>query len=473
MRDLFSWKLLPSVTDFESLWNDATFVFDTNVLLDLYRVSRPTAKDYLDTLENISDRIWLPYQVANEFLTRREGVINSEAESFQKALSELDKWKTEQENLKALKNCLTSEKTGRIVCDELKSLFEAQEEYIISVNKVEQTFRAKIEQLENDHATLNTDQDIILERLLDLFDAKVGEPFEEKIKSDLRKEADERYKQSKPPGYKDKKKEGDSKYGDFFLWKQILDFAKKEARPIIFITRDRKEDWWLIRNGERVSPHEDLRREFKESVNQSFWMYQPQRFLEMARKKFMVDIDKKSIEEMSTIAEDEFYDEQDDEIVNEIDESPEDIEGVNSILYENTKKLPMGINYLPNSLLERTKMGTYLEEQMRKAEIFDAQVKRFGLSQKNTSILDKLPKIDTSILDKLPQIDTSFLDKLPQIDTSFLDKFEKQSLVNLEKQSKVLKDFEKQSLVNLEKQSKMLKDFEKHSKILKDLKRKT
>ena len=51
MRDLFSWKLLPSVTDFESLWNDATFVFDTNVLLDLYRVSRPTAKDYLDTLE--------------------------------------------------------------------------------------------------------------------------------------------------------------------------------------------------------------------------------------------------------------------------------------------------------------------------------------------------------------------------------------------------------------------------------------
>jgi predicted nucleic acid-binding protein len=360
MRDLFSWKLLPSETDFESLWNDATFVFDTNVLLDLYRVSRSTAKDYLDTLEKISDRIWLPYQVANEFLTRREEIINSEAASFKKALLELEKWKSEQENLKALRSCLTSDKTGRIVCDELKSLFEVQEEYISSVRKVEQAFRDKIEQLENDHTALNSGQDIILERLLDLFDSKVGEPFEQNILLDLHKEADERFKKLIPPGYMDNtQNKGDRKYGDFILWKQILIFAKKESQPIIFVTAEKKEDWWIRRNGEIVSPHEKLRQEFQEYVSQSFWMYRPQRFLEMATKKFMVDIDQKSIEEMSTIAEDEFYDEQDDEIVNQIDESLEDVlEGVrrlNSIQYENIKKAAMGINSSANPFAEYAK----------------------------------------------------------------------------------------------------------------------
>ena len=37
-------------------------------------------------------------------------------------------------------------------------------------------------------------------------------------------------------------------------------------------------------------------------------------------------------------------------------------------------------------------MGTYLEEQMRKAEIFDAQVKRFGLPEIHTSLLNNFDK---------------------------------------------------------------------------------
>ena len=74
MRNLFFWRLPPSEADFSRLWEDATFVFDTNFLLDLYRVSHSTAANFLKILQQIKNRIWLPYQVADEFLRRREDI---------------------------------------------------------------------------------------------------------------------------------------------------------------------------------------------------------------------------------------------------------------------------------------------------------------------------------------------------------------------------------------------------------------
>ncbi len=81
MKEMFSWRLRPSESDFIELWERSTFVFDTNFLLDLYRVSSTTSEDFLRVLESLQNRIWLPYQVANEFLERREEVIDSEAAS--------------------------------------------------------------------------------------------------------------------------------------------------------------------------------------------------------------------------------------------------------------------------------------------------------------------------------------------------------------------------------------------------------
>jgi predicted nucleic acid-binding protein len=309
MRNLFSWRLRPSEADFLKLWEDATFVFDTNFLLDLYRVSRSTAEDFLKILERIQNRIWLPYQVADEFLRNREEIIASEAASFQKALAGLERWKSEQQSFNGLRSYLSQ--AGRIVATEVEFLFNKQNDYLNVVNEVEKAFREKIDQLARDHSSLNSDEDSILDNLLSLFDSRVGEPFDEQNLSNLHREAEDRYKQLKPPGFKDKGKEDTRKYGDFILWKEILDFAKKESRPIIFITGDKKADWWIMRNGETISPHVDLRREFQEHVQQPFWMYRPQRFLEMAREKLMVEIAPKSIEETSAIADLEFTDEQD------------------------------------------------------------------------------------------------------------------------------------------------------------------
>ena len=164
-----------------------------------------------------------------------------------------------------------------------------------------------------------------------MFDSKVGEPFNEQILPNLYKEADDRYKRLKPPGFRDaEEKEDERKYGDFILWKQILEFAKKESRPIIFVTGEKKEDWWIKKNNKIISPHVELRREFHEYVHQPFWMYQTQDFLQIAKDKLMVEIDPKSIEETNAIADIELVDEQDNDTLRQ---AIEQIQISNSVMH--------------------------------------------------------------------------------------------------------------------------------------------
>jgi len=416
MRNLFSWRLPPSEADFLSLWKNATFVFDTNFLLDLYRVSGSTAENFLKILEHIQNRIWLPYQVADEFFKRREEIMDAEAASFQKALSGLEKWQSEQHSFKSLRDCLRQ--SGRIVAAEVEVLFDEQAkeflvdeqtQYVDGVDKMEKAVRERVVKLASDHSSSSSNADNILEKLLLLFDLKIGESFDEKVLQDLYKEADNRYKQLKPPGFKDSEKEGDRKYGDFILWKEILGFAKKEACPIIFVTGDKKEDWWIKKNGETISPHIELRREFKEDVQQLFWMYQPSRFLEMARDRLMIEIDPKSIEETHAISDAEFIDEQDRKTIRQALEQNQlsALQALEQLQISVPRELnELGRLYSPEFLqaIERRRVPDYdlinnlgismpalskFDELLRKMSSFD-QISKLGIANSNFSGLDKL-----------------------------------------------------------------------------------
>ena len=58
------------------LWDSAIFVFDTNVLLNLYRYSSKTRDIFLQALDEFKDRVWIPRQVAEEFMEDRREVIS-------------------------------------------------------------------------------------------------------------------------------------------------------------------------------------------------------------------------------------------------------------------------------------------------------------------------------------------------------------------------------------------------------------
>ncbi|MCS3859469.1 hypothetical protein GGP89_002870 [Salinibacter ruber] len=82
MREQFPWFFDPTEEELQRLWNEATFSFDANVLLNLYRVDRETTQDYFKIFHELDDRIFLPHEAANQFFQNRRGVIQTEQKSF-------------------------------------------------------------------------------------------------------------------------------------------------------------------------------------------------------------------------------------------------------------------------------------------------------------------------------------------------------------------------------------------------------
>ena len=71
VRDLFPGYYRPSSANFEKLWTEAIFVFDTNVLLNFYSYPETIRDVFFSVLSKLGGRIWIPYQVGLEFHRNR------------------------------------------------------------------------------------------------------------------------------------------------------------------------------------------------------------------------------------------------------------------------------------------------------------------------------------------------------------------------------------------------------------------
>lgn len=67
MKDLFHEFYRSNNINIFSLEEDSIIIFDTNVLLDLYRFSKPSSEILLKSIERVSNLIFVPHQVALEF----------------------------------------------------------------------------------------------------------------------------------------------------------------------------------------------------------------------------------------------------------------------------------------------------------------------------------------------------------------------------------------------------------------------
>jgi hypothetical protein len=215
------------------------------VTLDLYRYHEGTREELLTCLESFRDRIWISRQAADEFIRNRAKVIVSASIEYGSAKKQLDRLSTElSRTVDDLKACRTIDS---MICDALG----------VDVGKAIDEARAKIEEIESKHPPF-LDTDPVLTRLLSLFNGRVGEPFAEDDLAKAIKEGEERKREQVPPGYLDKDKNGTRSLGDFFLWRQVLDNAKKEEKSMILVTSERKEDWWEKHSGKIIGPRQEL-----------------------------------------------------------------------------------------------------------------------------------------------------------------------------------------------------------------------
>ena len=99
MRVLFPGHYRPTEEELRALWSKAVFVLDANVLLNFYRYSQKTRESLTRVLHNLKERIWLPYQAAQEFHRNRATVIEQQVAAYETAKREteqlLDKLKSE------------------------------------------------------------------------------------------------------------------------------------------------------------------------------------------------------------------------------------------------------------------------------------------------------------------------------------------------------------------------------------------
>lgn len=81
-------------------------------------------------------------------------------------------------------------------------------------------------------------------------------------KDDLQAEWKRRSDTKQPPGYKDSSKL-DGGIGDFLIWKSALTLAESQKKDLVFVTNEKKPDWFIRSNGEPLYPRLELVDEYR------------------------------------------------------------------------------------------------------------------------------------------------------------------------------------------------------------------
>ena len=266
------------------LWSKAHFVFDTNVILNLYRYSSNTSEMFINIISDLTDRIWLPYQVGLEFNKNRLGVISDQKKKYLAFNKDIENLIKEVENKN--KNPFFSQPlTEKIISIRIEIYEEVQR----ITEKYDKFFTT----------------DPLLEKINSIFENKVGEEYSEEKMLEINKDGEKRYKNKIPPGYCDDNKPQNEKFGDLILWNQIIDRAVSTKNDVIFILDDRKEDWWLESQGKTISPRPELLKEFKTKTSRHIHFYKPDQFLEHSNTYLKKTVQRQTIEEVKNYIDDE------------------------------------------------------------------------------------------------------------------------------------------------------------------------
>jgi hypothetical protein len=290
----------PTSGDYRRLFQAATVVIDTNVLLNLYRSNERTRTDTFAVLEQLRERLWIPHQVLSEFWRNRDlpSVRGHHRAKARTACAALDK------ALRSLND--GAERWLKDVLldtdDTAKGKINAYRDRI--QRSVEEMKRFIESQAENDalEGTESTHTDPVLRKLEPLLLGKVGEPMLPDDHVEAVAEAKKRADASMPPGYEDfSSKPDEQAAGDYIIWKQIIGEASATGRDVLLVTGDVKEDWWTLRVGNNPArPRSELRNELRKEAGVELYMMTPSQLLTEASGAFELQVDERSVNDLAS-----------------------------------------------------------------------------------------------------------------------------------------------------------------------------
>jgi hypothetical protein len=312
MKELFCGFYRPSNDDFQRIWKSAIFILDANILLNMYRYPEEARSQLLSVLQGVSHRLWVPHQAALEFQRNRLTIIAEQKKRFSEVRKVLEGSKSGMAS--ELESLQLKKRHSSIQPDDL----------ILALDTQIAEFLSKLELLEANQLGV-TDYDPIREKLDQLLAGKIGEPFSQEEIDKIYKEGETRFKNGIPPGYRDIKKETESKsdtfcyggivyqrkFGDLVLWKQIIQKALNDSiEAVIFLTDDEKDDWWWIVDAQgkkKIGPRPELIDEIiRETTrkNKYFYMYNSEQFLRYSNQYLNTSVTDESISQVREVAKD-------------------------------------------------------------------------------------------------------------------------------------------------------------------------
>lgn len=233
------------------IWGESIFSFDANILLHIYRLPAELTERLFSSWEKLGpDRRCLTFQVAGEFYKNRATVILAQQMAFQSLESNASKW------VDSIRKDLQRHPSldGESLSQELLHVIAR-----------------RTDEARKSHQDLIRD-DPWLPRLEELF-STVSDPCDATA-ADFVAEAERRFSKKLPPGYEDaKSKQGDNKFGDFAIWRELISIAKVYKRSVVWVSDDKKDDWWWNVNGRTLGPRPELIDEFYAETGSHFHMY--------------------------------------------------------------------------------------------------------------------------------------------------------------------------------------------------------
>lgn len=294
------------------LWEKCVFVFDTSVLLDFYSYPQETVIDIfskiLDSLHH-EQRLWIPNHVQFEFLKNREEVISKvvkdtygklKKENLAKVFSGVTQIHKNLEQVK--KKTCNNERHPYLDQSPIDGIIDSLAEFNEKIEAFKTTIDSAIESEVTKIENLKVN-DYILKGFKEYL--RVGNNYNFSKILKIVEEGNLRYPNQIPPGYMDEKdpnKKGTQIFGDLIVWKQILDYAGKSNRDVVFICNDLKEDWCYVDSRNRIiSPRYELIKEFNDIVKRKFWMYNQAQFLYKSNAYLESRIDNSKIKEVDKL----------------------------------------------------------------------------------------------------------------------------------------------------------------------------
>ncbi|MFI5912849.1 PIN-like domain-containing protein [Dactylosporangium sp. NPDC051541] len=240
--DQFGHYLPPADTDIATALRTGLVALDSNVLLSAYRFAPDARAVLFAAIECLGDRGFVPHQAALEFHANRFTVSADHAAAYEQVLDTVADYR----------DLLEPDLLGRIRYLAFRTGLDpaARDALQDLVTDALTPLATAVEGLRSRHGL--ADDDAILHRFQTLLDGRVGAALPDDELAAAQAEARRRVAAGLPPGYMDAEKANPE--GDYLIWLQVLDEARRRAAPwVVFVTGDLKEDWWFVRDGGRVA----------------------------------------------------------------------------------------------------------------------------------------------------------------------------------------------------------------------------